>query len=211
VTVAFSLRQEALWRGLYRAGRPVQYAYLSGPLPLWEVQTAFASRPWAVEMPSAGRALTWAVLDALRARNITLATVTHAAGLSSTGDQALDAALPLPERYEIPVSTARAVARTRASGGRVLAVGTTVVRALESAWRAHGEVVPGAGTATLRLRPGDRVGAVDGILSGVHEPGTSHHDLLECFTGPALLGQATAHAEREGYLLHEFGDTTLVW
>jgi S-adenosylmethionine:tRNA ribosyltransferase-isomerase len=211
VTVRFPLAGGGLWRALYRAGRPVQYAYVSAPLPLWEVQTAFASRPWAVEMPSAGRPLTWSVLEALRARGVGLATVTHAAGLSSTGDPALDAALPLPERYEIPEASASAWARTRAEGGRVLAVGTTVVRALESAWRAHGELRAGEGVATLRLRPGDRVTAADGLLSGVHEPGSSHYDLLEAFAGTALLREATAHAEREGYLLHEFGDTMLVW
>src|SRR5204863_7761232 len=99
-------------------------------LPLYEVQTAYASRPWAVEMPSAGRPLTWDVLLRARARGVHIATLTHAAGLSSTGDVALDGALPWPERYEIPERTATAITAARAAGGRVIAIGTTVVRAL---------------------------------------------------------------------------------
>jgi len=124
---------DALWQALYAAGRPVQYAHRSEPLALWTVQTAYAARPWSVEMPSAGRPLTWDVLLGLRRAGVAIARLTHAAGLSSTGDDVLDRALPWPERYELPAATVDAIRQARARGGRVIAVGTTVVRALEAA------------------------------------------------------------------------------
>ena len=127
-----------LWAALYRGGRPVQYAYLAHELPLWAVQTVYAARPWAAR-DAVGRAA--AVVGApagAAAQGVRWASLTHAAGLSATGDPALDAALPLPERYDIPAATVRAVAATRARGGRVVAVGTTVVRALEGAAAAGG-------------------------------------------------------------------------
>src|SRR5690606_12888931 len=117
---------DALWQALYASGKPVQYAHRPEPLPLWAVQTAYAGRPWAAEMPSAGRPLTWELLLGLRRAGVTIAALTHAAGLSSTGDDALDIALPWPERYEIPRRTVEAIARTKACGGRVVAIGTTV-------------------------------------------------------------------------------------
>src|SRR6185295_14500591 len=121
VRVVFDARGDALWAALYREGRPIQYSYEAGPLPLWAVQTAYAGRPWAFEMPSAGRPLTWEILLALRRRGVGLAAITHAAGLSATGDPAIDRALPLGERFEIPPATVQAVAGAR----RVIAVGTT--------------------------------------------------------------------------------------
>jgi S-adenosylmethionine:tRNA ribosyltransferase-isomerase len=104
---------DALWQALYAAGAPVQYAHRSERLPLWSVQTAYAGRPWAAEMPSAGRPLTWEVVLGLRRAGVAVASLTHAAGLSSTGDDALDRALPWPERYEIPRRTTRAAGTPR--------------------------------------------------------------------------------------------------
>ena len=208
------LRLEAgddrLWPALYRAGRPIQYAHLCGPLQLWDVQTPYAARPWAAEMPSAGRALTLTRLDALALRGVTHAFVTHASGLSSSGDPAIDAMLPLPERYEIPETTRAAVQRTREHAGRVVAVGTSVVRALESsAWKKDGRVAAERAIAELRIDRGFAPRVVDGLLSGIHETGTSHRRLLEAFASPALLDAAFAHAEARGYLGHEFGDLSL--
>jgi S-adenosylmethionine:tRNA ribosyltransferase-isomerase len=175
------------------------------------VQTPYAGRPIAVEMPSAGRALRLPLLRALRGRGVRLARVTHAAGLSSTGDAAIDAALPLPERSEVPAETEEAVAQAKAEGGRVVAVGTSAVRALESAWdAAEGRLRPGARTATLRIGPGYAPCVVDGVLTGIHEPGESHLDLLEAFAQRPLLEAALAHARSAGYLGHEFGDSSLV-
>lgn len=211
VSLCFEARGAALWRELYHAGRPVQYAHTARELALWQVQTAYAARPWAVEAPSAGLALSWELLLDLRRRGIVIARVTHAAGLSSTGDGELDARLPLAESYEVPEDTVRAVESTWRRGGRVVAVGTTAVRALEGDASSHGgRLVAGAGTTELRLGPAVRRRIVDGILTGVHDPGTSHFALLESFAPQALLLEAHAFAEEEGYLGHEFGDAILI-
>ena len=162
-------------------------------------------------MPSAGRPLAWHVLDGLRARGVALARLTHAAGLSSTGDAALDAALPLPERFRVPEETVRAIGETRRSGGRIVAVGTTVVRALEGSALLHGgELRAGEGITDLVVGPGFRPRVADGLLTGLHERGASHFSLLGAFAPRELLERAYAHAEREGYTCHEFGDSSLV-
>ncbi len=206
--VVFDREGDALWEAIYARGRPVQYSYLKGELPLWAAQTPYASRPWSVEMPSAGRPLGWSVLSALRERGVTVAAVTHAAGLSSTGDAELDAALPLPERYEVSDVVVDAVARARARGGRVIAVGTSVVRALESAAR-DGRLRAGEGVTELVIGERTRLRVVDGLLTGMHEPGTSHYALMRAFAPAELLDRVTSAATRGGYLLHEFGDSAL--
>jgi S-adenosylmethionine:tRNA ribosyltransferase-isomerase len=209
LTVRFSESEDALFTAIYRAGRPVQYAYVPDPLPLWHVQTAYAARPWSVEEPSAGRSLTFAGLARLRERKVEIATLTHAAGLSATGDPAIDARLPLPERYDIPERTIAAIERTCAAGGRVIAVGTSVVRALEGCFDAHGRLVAGTGVTDLRLGPSRPLRVVTDLLTGIHEPGTSHFELLRAFASPSLLERAHVHAEARGYLGHELGDFAL--
>lgn len=211
VDIRFESADGNVWPALFRAGRPVQYSHLAGPLALWHVQTPFGSRPWAVEAPSAGRPLTVTLLQELRRRGVRTERVTHAAGLSSTGDPAIDARLPLPERYEVPAATVDAVAETRARGGRVVAVGTTVVRALEGAAAGNGgRLSAGSGVTDLRLGPEDRPRIVDGLLTGLHEPGTSHFELATAFAPRSLLEDAFRHAEERGYLGHEFGDSSLL-
>jgi S-adenosylmethionine:tRNA ribosyltransferase-isomerase len=202
-----------VWAALYRAGTPVQYAHVPAPLALWDVQNLWAARPWAVEMPSAGRVIDARAMAALRARGVAIVTVTHAAGLSATGHPEIDALLPLPERFEVPESAARAVTRARARGGRVLAVGTSVVRALESAARASGDgaLHGAAGTTDLLLGPGAPRALVDGVLTGVHESDTTHFALLGAFASRDVLAVALETAEREGLLGHELGDAWLVW
>lgn len=195
------------WEAIYRLGRPIQYSHLEDEQPLWSVQTAYASRPVAAEMPSAGRPLSHRVVAALRRRGVALARLTHAAGISSTGDAGLDALLPLPERYHIPAETAAAVAATR---GRVVAVGTTVVRALESAACRGGGVRPGPGLATLVIGPETRLRVVDALLTGLHEPGASHHRLLQAFAPLPLVESAWAEAAAAGLRGHELGDLALV-
>ena len=211
VELRFDLEGDALWAALYREGRPVQYAHLAHDLPLWAVQTVYAARPWAFEMPSAGRPLSWEILLALRRRGVRWASLTHAAGLSATGDPAIDAALPLTEMFEIPAATARAVAETRGRGGRVVAVGTTVVRALEGAATQNGgAVLAGRGETDLRITPAFRPRVVDGVLSGAHAATESHFQLLAAFAGADLLAAAAAQAEHSGFLTHELGDSMLV-
>ena len=210
VALDFDARGAALWSALYRIGRPVQYAHAAGPLALWQVQTAYAARPWAAEAPSAGFALTWDLLLDLRRAGVGIARVTDAAGLSATGDPDLDARLPLAERYEVSDAAARAVALARAAGGRVVAVGTSVARALETAALQGGRPVASRGTTDLLLGPGFRRQVVDAIATGVHDPGTSHFRLLESFAPRDLLLRAYAMAESLGYQGHEFGDAMLV-
>jgi S-adenosylmethionine:tRNA ribosyltransferase-isomerase len=207
--LVFENDADVVWVAIYHRGRPIQYAHVREPLALWSVQTTYATRPWAAEAPSAGVPLDWSLLSALRARGVGLAAITEGAGLSSTGDAALDAALPLPERFEVPAATVRAIAAARARHGRVIAVGTSVVRALESA-AASGVLEPTAGDTDLIIGPGYRPRAVDGLFTGLHEPTASHFALLQAFAPRAQLAAAYAHAERGGYLGHEFGDTNLI-
>ena len=144
----------AFWAAIARHGRPIQYAHLAVDLAPWDVQTPIAGLPVAVEPPSAGFMIDWRTLGRLRERGVGFATLTHAAGLSSTGDPLLDARFPLDEPYAIPLSTARAIERTRRAHGRVIAIGTTVVRALEHVASRHGRVVAGTGVADNRITNG---------------------------------------------------------
>ncbi|MEY2932338.1 MAG: hypothetical protein RL033_3087 [Pseudomonadota bacterium] len=202
----FEAEGAAFWSALYRSARPVQYSYLERPLELWDVQTAYGGRPWAVEAPSAGYPLDGARLLELRQRGVQLVSVTHAAGLSATGDAELDAALPLVERTFIPELTVQAVFATRAAGRRITAVGTSVVRALEGRALDQGTLTAGEGATSLRIGPGYRRRVVDALLTGMHDPTESHYALLQAFAPRALLDRAHARAEAWGYLGHEFGD-----
>ena len=211
VALRFDRTGAALWSAIYRIGRPVQYSHAAAPLELWHVQLRYASRPWAAEMPSAGRALRWELLLALRRRGIRLASITHGAGLSATGDAAIDAALPMSERFEIPEATVGAVADAREHRGRVVAIGTSVVRALEGAASVNGGMLRAcSGETDLLLGPGYQPRVVDGLLTGVHEKGASHYALLRAFAPEDVLARASAHAEEKGYLSHEFGDFWLI-
>jgi S-adenosylmethionine:tRNA ribosyltransferase-isomerase len=210
VALRFKGSAGEILEGLARHGRPIQYAHLATPLQLWDVWTPLAAAPVAFEPPSAGFALDWRMLATLGARGIGFATLTHAAGMSSTGDPALDARLPFDEPYRIPAATAVAIARTRARGGRVVAIGTTVVRALEHAARADGSVRAGAGLADQRIGSHTRLRVVDAILSGTHEPGTSHYELLRAFARDEALARGARELDARGYRTHEFGDSVLI-
>jgi S-adenosylmethionine:tRNA ribosyltransferase-isomerase len=200
----------ALLEALYAEGRVVAYAYLEEDPELWDVQTVFASRPWASEMPSAGRPISFALLGALRRRGVEVVRLTHGAGLSSTGRPELDRKLPLTESFEIEPTVGRAVLATRARGGRVVAVGTTTVRALESAARGRGGLGGARAATSLVLGPDTRPLVVDAVVTGMHEPETSHYQLLRAFAPDRALRAACEKGEREGYLLHELGDSLIV-
>lgn len=209
VEVHFDGDAAHIWRGLALHGKPVQYEHLDATLALWDVWTPLAAQPVAFEPPSAGFVLDWRTVDALRARRIGFATLTHAAGLSSTGDPALDRRLPFDEPYRIPAATAALIDATRARRGRVVAIGTTVVRALEHAASVDGIVHAGEGLATQRIDAHTRLHVVDVIVSGTHEPDSSHYALLRAFTDRSTLARATDALETHGYRTHEFGDS--VW
>jgi S-adenosylmethionine:tRNA ribosyltransferase-isomerase len=210
ITLAFGSSPEEIWSGIARHGRAVQYAHVVEPLALWDVWTSFAARPVAFEPPSAGFTIDWKTLAELRARGVRFATITHAAGISSTGDAELDKRLPLDEAYEIPPATAAAIAFTRAKGGRIIAVGTTVVRALEHAAQRDGVVRAGDAVANQRIAATTRLRVVDAILSGTHEPGTSHYELLRAFAEDAVLDRADRELNARRYRTHEFGDSVFI-
>ena len=187
-------------------GRPIAYAHLAEPRPLEDLQTVFADEPGSAEMPSAGRPFSQRVLDDLFARGVQVAPLTLHTGVSSLelGER------PYPERYRVPALTASRVNAHRAAGGRVIAIGTTVVRALETIAAPNGEVAPGAGWTSVVVTPERGVRAVDGLLTGWHEPDASHLLMLEAVGGRELIERSYAAALDAGYRWHEFGDTHLI-
>ena len=197
-------------RGLVRHGRPIQYAHIPEPLMLWDVWTKIAADPIAFEAPSAGFALDWRTLKGWRERGVDFATLSHAAGLSSTGDAALDRRLPFDEFYRIPEACASAIEAAKSRSGRVIAIGTSVVRALESAANADGTVRAGEGRASGRIARGARLRVVDAILTGVHQPGESHYELLRAFADDKVLDHVHAAVKERDYRAHEFGDSLLI-
>ncbi len=210
VSLRFDGTPDEVWEGLARHGRPIQYAHIRVPLALWDVWTSIAGPPVAFEPPSAGFALDWRAVAAMRARGVAFATITHAAGISSTGDNELDRRLPFDEPYRIPPATVAAIRRSRARGGRIVAIGTTVVRALEHAATGDGRVQAGEGLATQRIGRETELHVVDAILTGAHEPGTSHYELLRAFTDDATLVRASDEMAACNYSTHEFGDSVLL-
>jgi S-adenosylmethionine:tRNA ribosyltransferase-isomerase len=187
-------------------GEPIAYDYVPGHWPLTSYQTVFARDPGSAEMPSAGRPFTAALVTDLVSVGVSVAPITLHTGVSSPekGEP------PLPEPYRVPAATARLVNATRGSGGRVVAVGTTVTRALESVAGVDGRVKAGQGWTDLVLGPSRPTRVVDGLVTGWHEPGASHLLLLEAVAGRDLVAAAYREATREGYLWHEFGDSALL-
>jgi S-adenosylmethionine:tRNA ribosyltransferase-isomerase len=190
---------------LERHGRPIGYRHLTGAFPLTAFQNVYAREPGSAEMASAGRPLTARVLTDLVARGIPIVPVTLHTGVSSPELHEP----PSPERFAVPEVTARLVNVTREAGGRVIAVGTTVVRALETATDDDGVTRAAAGWTDVVLGPDRSATAVTGLLTGLHEPGASHLRLLEAVAGDALVQAAYAAAVAEHYRWHEFGDSML--
>jgi len=187
-------------------GGPIEYGYLRDHYPLTDRQTVYATWPGSAEMPSAGRPFTASLIVRLTARGIAIAPVVLHAGVSSP--EAHEP--PTPERYTVPPATAHLVRSTRQSGGRVIAVGTTAVRALETATDPAGEVGPGSGWTDLVVGPDRPVRAVSGLITGLHAPEASHLLMLEAVVGLAVVSAAYEAAIANGYLWHEFGDSCLL-
>jgi S-adenosylmethionine:tRNA ribosyltransferase-isomerase len=191
---------------LLRHGAPIRYSYVDRDWPLECYQTVFGTRPGSAEMPSASRPFTPELVTRLVAAGVTFAPLTLHTGVSSLeGDED-----PYPEPYDVPPATARLVNLTRAAGGRVIAAGTTVVRALETAAGPHGAVTASAGWTSRVVTPDTRLRAADGLLTGLHEPRSSHLLMLTAFAGGELLSRCYAAASDRGYLWHEFGDVHLL-
>jgi S-adenosylmethionine:tRNA ribosyltransferase-isomerase len=210
VALRFIGDRATILAGLARHGRPIQYAHVGAPLALWDVWTCIAAAPVAFEPPSAGFALDWAMIAAWRRRGVGFVTLTHAAGVSSTGDLALDRRLPFDEPYRIPARTAAAIATAKAGGGRIIAIGTTVVRALEAATGLAGVTRAGDGVASGRITRETQLSVTDAILTGVHQPGESHFELLRAFAADATLDRMSATFMAEDFRWHEFGDSALI-
>lgn len=210
-TLWFSLTGTELLDRLHRLGRPVRYEHVSAPWPLADYQTVYATHPGSAEMPSAGRAFTWRVLFDLRRRGIETADVVLHTGLSSYLDDAIDALHPVAEEeYIVSDAAAAAIERARRRGGRIVAVGTTVVRALESAVDGIGRLRARHGYTRLRITEEHSLRAVDGLVTGLHEPEASHLDMLAAFVSPESIRTAYVEAVERGYLWHEFGDLNLI-
>ena len=191
---------------LLHYGIPIRYSYVGRDWPSSAYQTVFSRKPGSAEMPSASRPFTPAVVTELVARGVIIAPLTLHAGVSSLeADED-----PYPEPYDVPPATARLVNHVREHGGRVIAAGTTVVRALETAARADGLVAPSAGWTSHVVTPETGVRAVDGLLTGLHEPRSSHLRMLGAFAGPELLSRCYEAAITARYLWHEFGDVHLL-
>ncbi|MGI9021661.1 MAG: S-adenosylmethionine:tRNA ribosyltransferase-isomerase [Acidimicrobiales bacterium] len=187
-------------------GAPLRYGHVRRPWPLAAYRTVFANEDGSAEMPSAGRAFTPELVTALVARGVGVAPVVLHSGVSSP--EAHEA--PAPERFRVPPATARWVRATREGGGSVVAVGTSVVRALETVADSHGHVHPGEGWTELVVGPERGVRVVDGLLTGWHEPKASHLRLLEAVAGRTFLRRCYDEALERGYLWHEFGDLCLL-
>ena len=190
---------------LHTAGRPVAYGYLDRRYPLSAYQSVFATVPGSAEMPSAGRPFTRALVTELVSRGVAVAPITLHTGLSS--QEAGEA--PQAERFEVTSGTARLVNAVRAGGGRVVAVGTTVTRALESAV-AGGRLVPRRGWTERVITPADPPRVVTGLITGWHDPQASHLLLVEAVAGAELTQHAYDAAVAGGYRWHEFGDSALL-
>ena len=191
---------------LERWGRPIRYPHVSGSWPIASYQTMFSRIPGSAEMPGAARPMTPALLTDLAINGVSVAPVTLHTGVSSleSGEE------PYPERFEVPEATARLVNHTRDDGGRVIAVGTTTVRAIESTADHSGRSHPGRGWTDLVVTPSRGVRVVDGLLTGWHEPASTHLEMLEAIGGRRLIGASYEAALSRGYLWHEFGDSHLI-
>jgi S-adenosylmethionine:tRNA ribosyltransferase-isomerase len=191
---------------LDRYGRPIRYGYVSREWPIGYYQTVFAQTPGSAEMPSAARPFTDRLVTRLVSRGVQFAPVLLHTGVASPEAHER----PYPERFAVSATTARVVNRARRDGGRVIAVGTTAVRALETAADATGTVRPARGWTDLVVTPDRGVRVVTGLLTGFHEPRASHPDMLAAVAGTGLLDRCYRAAIEGGYLWHEFGDLNLL-
>jgi S-adenosylmethionine:tRNA ribosyltransferase-isomerase len=195
------------WRAyLDRYGTPIHYRYVPRAWPAKYYQTVYATEAGSAEMPSAGRAFTPEIITRLVARGVQVVPLLLHTGVASLEDHEP----PYAEWYRVPAATARAVNAARRDGNRVVAVGTTVVRALETVAASDGHVHAGEGWTEVVITPARGLRAVDALLTGWHEPRASHLAMLAALAGTPHLRHAYAEALRAGYLWHEFGDLHLI-
>lgn len=191
---------------LEKYGFPIRYRYVKESWPIAYYQTVFATEPGSAEMPSAGRAFTSDLITQLVGKGIQFAPLLLHTGVASLEDHEP----PYAEYYRVPPETAQAVNQARLAGRRVIAVGTTAVRALETVAEPNGRVFPGSGWTDLIITPERGIYAIDGLLTGLHEPRSSHLQMLEALAGRQHLCLTYAEALKHNYLWHEFGDLHLI-
>lgn len=194
---------------LFRYASPITYDHVPFKLPLEFYRTLFSTNPGSSEFPSAARPFTRSVMDSLTEIGVRTATITLHCNLSPLEPfEFAGADSLLEERYTIPENSAEALNRVSSSGGRVIAVGTSVVRALETSYK--GGFVPGSGSTDLFIRPGSEIRSVSGLITGLHDPESSHIEMISTFLDDSLLRSAYATAATLGYEWHEFGDVSLI-
>ena len=187
-------------------GQPIRYSYVEQPWPLSAYQNVYSIEPGSAEMPSAGRPFTAELITRLVSQGVDITPIVLHTGVASLESDEL----PYPERVHVPAATAARVNLARANGGRIIAVGTTAVRALESAAGCNGEVHELDGWTDLVITPERSVCVVDGLITGWHEPEASHLLMLEAISGRPLLEASYAASIAGGYRWHEFGDIHLI-
>jgi S-adenosylmethionine:tRNA ribosyltransferase-isomerase len=188
-------------------GQPIRYSYVPEPVAPEHYQTVYAETPGSVEIPSAGRHLTWELLGELRDAGIDVTDIVLHCGLSSFQDDDVDLHKPLIEEW----FDVRAETADRINGApRVIAVGTSVIRTLETAADEEGIVQAMSGWTPLVITPQTKLRVVDALLTGLHEPPATHLDMLGALLHEALLERAYAEVRERGYLWHEFGDAMLI-
>jgi S-adenosylmethionine:tRNA ribosyltransferase-isomerase len=198
-----------LLKSIYQNARPIQYSYLIEDLHVWDQQTLFAQTPISVEPPSAALRLHWETILRLKSQRVQIVSVLHGAGISSTGSLYIDNLLPLPEYFEVPAVTADAITSALAAKHQVIALGTTVLRALESSLR-FGKVSARSGMTSLKITPGHRVRSVTSLITGMHERESSHMQILNSLCSADVLDRGYKEATDLGYSSHEYGDLTMV-
>jgi S-adenosylmethionine:tRNA ribosyltransferase-isomerase len=208
IDIEFAEKGPALWTKFYRVAKPTQYSYLKEDLALWDQQTLFAGPPLALEPPSASFVLTWDLMFQLQSAGVEILRITHATGLTNTGDTRIDRLLPLSEPYRIPCDVQKRLIEANKNGKRIIAIGTGVVRALES-WA--GKLSEQEWSwANLKIDEHFQRKVVTGLLTGLHEPEASHLSLLRAFVSDDNLQRAYREASALGYLWHEYGDVCLI-
>ncbi|MCM3733983.1 S-adenosylmethionine:tRNA ribosyltransferase-isomerase [Fictibacillus nanhaiensis] len=211
VLLSFNLCCSSLYNQIYSLGEPVRYEYIQEPWNLDYYQTVFATIPGSVEMPSAGRAFSWELLFRLQKKGVRIAYITLHTGLSYLLDDKWHKGPDKNfENYEVPKETAELIRVTKKAGGRIIAVGTTVVRALETVAQEKREIEAHSGWTNLYITEDTKLEICDGLITGMHEPEASHLQLLSAFVDKGKLYEAYQDAIKQRYLWHEFGDMNLI-
>ncbi|MCE7735153.1 MAG: S-adenosylmethionine:tRNA ribosyltransferase-isomerase [Candidatus Heimdallarchaeota archaeon] len=206
------ISSEELWNKIYEIGTPIQYSYLEDQLAIWDQQTLFSGPPLSLEPPSASFQFSWSLINKLIRKGVIIVPISHSAGISSTGNTEVDSYLPLPEIYEVNKKSADSIQNAKMEGKKIIALGTSVVRALEAiASKNEGKIVPSKDITNFVIHQNYQTQVVTGIISGMHIPEESHMQIMLAFTTDDLLLDGYNLAVEDEYHWHEYGDLTLVY